>query len=413
MDTVKRNWRKRGGALLTAIAVLSALIFLSSCGAGTKNALDDFLKGKAKSGPSDEALTIVDENKKVNEGESTGGTSQVIEPPDSKTADKKDSLTFLNPDGENAVKPSTSKPKSAVSASSAPRGNYISDAEIKKLILSKQYDKVIASKINPKSANQVYYSGNAHFVLALQFKVGTKERERHVAAAEKLFRDAGVMEADKVRKARALLWHGITMYRFRSDRYDQETISKPFRYITQKLSDTPYHNDALMYLGIVYGKFNQKESAKEFLTLLAKTDPRDRVYDIDYKKWSSPQTASRHYMNLLGGAEGAVRDESLIPPPSKDKLLTTTPAVKNEPVRDEFMEKVERIHREIIGDTNKPAARPTSKSEDEEAPSAGIDNGKPKDLSHAPVARLDEGAAKETKTEPKAEAKTEVKSETK
>lgn len=325
--------------------------FLSvSCRRGG-DSLDRLLGDRGKSGSGDQALTLLKENEGIGaQGEgafaarSTNGAGKA---------------SVLMDEGE----PTTATPSTGAPRAKAPLApvRYVSDADIRKWISLHQYDKVIAAKIDPKNASQLYYSGNAYFVTALMTK--SASRERHVANAEKNFLAAGKLETDKTRKARAYLWLGITRYKFRGGTYDLETTSQPLRYVVEKLPDTPYYNDALLYLGLVRSKFNLRDSAKDYFNLLARTDSRDRVYDMDYQKWSTPQAAARHYLNLIGepnkdGAEDlrAAPD----PKPAADAGPAAAPAPSERPspvyrpqgadsTRDAFLEKVERIHREILG----------------------------------------------------------------
>ncbi|MBN8217811.1 MAG: hypothetical protein J0L75_14300, partial [Spirochaetes bacterium] len=252
------------------------LAFLAvSCKRGG-DSLDRLLGDRGKSGAGDQALTLLKENEGVGGQDGARGASRSTNKSAAGVMAEEGEPTFAAP----------SAPRGKAPVAPAPAVKYASEKDIVKWISLHQYSKVLAAKIDPKNATALYYTGNAYFVTALMTK--SDAREKLVANAEKHFLAAGKIETDKTRKARAYLWLGITRYKFRGATYDLETTSQPLRYVVEKLPDTPYYNDALLYLGLVRSKFNLRDSAKDYFNLLARTDSRDRVYDIDYQKWSTP-----------------------------------------------------------------------------------------------------------------------------
>lgn len=334
--------------ILILPAALALLAAVSSC-KRSGDSLDKLLMDRQKSGSGDQALTLLKENESA-QPMPGGSSNRSLSIP----SDEIEPVLVTN---VPVSRPSTAKGKGPA----APVSSYTSVTDIKKFISLHQYDKVLAARIDPKSADSIYYSGNAHFVKALMTKGST--RDKLVAGAEKQFAAAGKLENDKTKKARAYLWLGITRYKFRAETYDLETVSQPLRYVVDKLPDTPYYNDALLYLGLSRAKQNLRDSAKDYFNLLHRTDSRDRVYDIDYQKWSTPQAAARHYLTLIGetrdngteavlpiGSAGNATGVSPRDPASSPN--TPSPVFRPQGVdstRDSFLEKVERIHREILG----------------------------------------------------------------
>lgn len=358
--------------IVPIFAVTAAALTVASCGKKVDE-LQRLIQDKTKPGNGD-AIALLEDSKKTGVPGATtvldgpGGRSNEAEPYEILPPGVKGAAPAAKAPVETVKPDSKAEPKSEAKSAEA-KGKYADEAEIVRLVKAHKYQAALKLNPNPKSFQAQYYAGNAAFVTALEKKADSPERQKLVLLAEKRFRQAGAVESNPTKKARAYLWLGITGYKFRLGDYDYDTLTKPFRYIHEKLANTPYDNDAVFYLGLLSMKSPEKRGtvAAEYFASLAKSDPRDRVYDVDYARFSTPQAAAKHYSALLNG-EGADL-EGAVPTVTGSTSGAGTgagsgstlkaPAVRPGEGKDDFLEKVDRLHREILGGSNSGANRET------------------------------------------------------
>lgn len=172
--------------------------------------------------------------------------------------------------------------------------------EVVSLVRKGRYQQVVNGKIDEKNLTSRYYRGIAYYVMAQMYPSPAKKQMSYVRKAEADLKHVGIKSKDKNLQPKAILWHGITMYKYRFSEDNFSEIERAFTYIQENFSDSRYFNDSLLYSALIYAKIDDIEGAELFLLELEETDPEDKVYDADYKKWIEPIEAVDYYFDLFG-----------------------------------------------------------------------------------------------------------------
>ena len=158
---------------------------------------------------------------------------------------------------------------------------------------------IIAQSPEPQALKEKFYQALSCYTVAKSDRVDATTRRKMIIKADKLLRNVGVQASEDDLKIKSILWHGINSFKFNVYGRNSEKTLKPFKYIQENYSDSRYFNDSLLYTGLVYANRKDYSSAKRYLNLLNESDPDDKVWDINYIKWVTPQAATRHYSDLI------------------------------------------------------------------------------------------------------------------
>ena len=175
----------------------------------------------------------------------------------------------------------------------------LNSKEVYSLVKQSRYAEVISGEINEQNPISRYYRGIAYHVMAELNPTPAKRKLSYTKKAEADFKYVGIHAKDQKLKPKAILWHGITIYKQRFSPKSVPEIQKAFDYIQDNFPQTRYFNDSLLYSALTYAKLKEMKSAQMYLVELNKTDPEDKVYDIDYNRWLSPQEAVKYYSELF------------------------------------------------------------------------------------------------------------------
>jgi len=235
------------------------------------------------------------------------------------------------------------------------QSDILSLREIKSHIAKGRYVAVTDGNVDKSNYESLYYQGIANFIRAKQAR--GKQKETFIRNAELLFNECAKNASAGDIKARSVLWHGITRYVFKPDTLSRSELLRPFEFIQNNYKNTKYHNDSLLYSGLVLLKKGSKSEADNFFKKLSDTSAKDRVYDEDYRKWVSPQTAAAHYLK----STGKKRDSGTV---SKNGALVSSKDAESESkALLEFSQKIDAIHKQI-SEAAKESGETTDDTED-------------------------------------------------
>ena len=263
---------------------LIGLLILSSCEISKQglDKLQNFIENRNNDN-TDTSIDILNKNQ---------GTNQT----DDQTEYIEDSP--LNLDDLNEIESRKTEASSDIDTTGT-----LNSKEVIYLVRQNRYAEVISGKIDQENMTSRYYRGIAYHVMAKINPTPIQRNLSYTKKAEADFKHVGIYSKNKNLKTKAILWHGITMYKLRFSPETVPEIHKAFDHIQNNFSETRYLNDSLLYSALTYVKSKNIKKAKSYLSELNNTDEEDKVYDIDYNRWLSPQETVAHYSkfyNLSG-----------------------------------------------------------------------------------------------------------------
>lgn len=295
--------------LALSFAAMSSIV---ACNLGVENDWleDNFIKKRMESSIKQKKYVIPDDTYPVDDASAVNGllaeSSMSGEDSDYESVEE-GSENDLEANLEKSAmqeKNTPQAPKKVAKSSSAPR-RFVRTSSLRKYLAQGELNKIFQAKKDPNNPWHLYYSGIAHYIAALQLKSTTAAHKKQVRLAEEQLRTSGVKATHPEMKAKAILWHGITLYRFKRNALSLDELLKPYQWIEKNLKKTPVYNDSLLYAALAAMEKKDRDLAVDYLNRLSKTYPGDKVYDEFYKKWVSPQAAAKHYLSMIHLGEKA------------------------------------------------------------------------------------------------------------
>lgn len=354
--------------ILFSILMMFSAGFFAGCGQSeSEDSVEQFLKKQASEAALDDAITIVDEAVGVNETmENDEIITDVISRDDNVVSEDLTEAII----GETAEKERyevSEEEKRLLQDDKPVRKDKTTSfksrpvAYMRMLVEKGRYKEAYEKKIDAKSAGQLYYKGIAAYCL-----YQTSGNKRYIPRAVKYTKKAAVVSKNKEFKSKAVLWHGMLLYKYRRSGVLLSELLKPFNYIQKYLRQTRCYNDSLLYEALVYNSKKKYRDALACLRQLEKQSDSDLIYDIEYKKWVKPSSAARHYISFIShipkdrGSENFTEsydynhDDTEIPEDDateKPESLSDASDESEEGIYSEsmksFIEQVQKTHNEI------------------------------------------------------------------